>query len=256
MRHGVSAMASSRSSRCWASSGSKYELAPDAIDPGLDAALTSMVQPDRQIGQLVGARGDKPPVPTSMSRFAGGCPWPLSGQAASGKQRDEGGLDPVECRSRIVGDTGSEKGPYLVEEGRHALRRQVRPQLAGADHRAPRGGLVLPQEGDDPGRVRVRLLVRPPEVEQIAPLAALVEGAQLGGQELVERIGRHGCAVAHRQVRDREQARHDVPEMLVAVDLELDAPARTGLGLEAERELWVLAGLRARGADPFEHAAQ
>ena len=44
--------------------------------------------------------------------------------------------------------------------------------------------------------------------------------------------------------------------MLGTVDLELDAPARTGLGLEAKREFRELAGLRARGADPLEHAAE
>ena len=34
----------------------------------------------------------------------------------SGKQGDEGTLDPIERRSRIVGDAGSEKGPHLLQE--------------------------------------------------------------------------------------------------------------------------------------------
>ena len=72
----------------------------------------------------------------------------------------------------------------------------------------------------------------------------------------IELVGGHGRAVANRQVRDREQTRYDVSEVLVAVDLELDAPADAVLGLEAERELRVLAGLGPRGTDPREAAAE
>ena len=40
-------------------------------------------------------------------------------------------------------------------------------------------------------------------------------------------------------------------EVLVAVDLELHLPRGPGLGLEAERDLGVFAGIRARRADPI-----
>ena len=98
--------------------------------------------------------------------------------------------------------------------------------------------------------------MRPPEVEQVAALAALVEGPELGREELIELVRVHDGAVADRQVRDGVEAWHDMPEVLVAVDLDLDLPDGTGLGLEAEADPWVLARVRARGADPLEHPAQ
>lgn len=45
-------------------------------------------------------------------------------------------------------------------------------------------------------------------------------------------------------------------KLLVAVDLELDPPPGTRLGLGGERELRVLAGVGPSGADPAEQAAE
>ena len=99
--------------------------------------------------------------------------------------------------------------------------------------------LAVTENRDDPGRIGLGVLVRPQEVERVAPLAALVEGPELGREQLVELVRVNDRAVADRQVRDDVQAGHDMPEVLMAADLDLDLPNRTGLRREAEGNPWV-----------------
>ena len=157
-------------------------------------------------------------------------------------------MHPQPRRGWLVRNTGPQKRWKVPQESRvcHFLRHggfELRPR---DPHVAP---LHVRSKGfQQPISVELRMPDRQVKIEEVAALLSLVEGPQLGTQQLGQCVGRDGRSTGEPAVRDLERSACDAvqDEVLPSVDLQFEPRRnhwRHGRRVAVDKREAALAGL-------------
>lgn len=163
---------------------------------------------------------------------------------------DELCLEPLQRIGDLVVNAGAEERTDFLEYPARLFGQHLDAQLRRRIYFAPAAAHVSVEQADDLARIDRGVLVRPPKIKEVTTLIALAEGAQLRGQEFVDRVRWNPNRSLNDAVVDLEESVHDTCKVLMRIDFDLELPRETGLALEAEEQLGNLTGGDASLAKP------